>query len=384
MRIPERLEPLLDLGVIVDVLRPLKSGKEAAVFLVERPDGQVCVAKVYKEATVRSFKHRADYVEGRRTRNTRTQRAMSKKSRFGKEQIEEAWRNAEVDTLYRLRGAGVRVPEPFDFVEGVLLMALVTDARGEPAPSLADVELSPEEAEEMFMGLLQDVQRMLCAGVVHGDLSDFNVLIAEDGPVIIDFPQAVDPSHNRNAGRLLIRDVDNLQRFFGRWSARLRKARYGREMWDLYERSELEPDSVLTGKFADPTRTADIGGLLAEMEALEAEARRRRQALGLEAPSPPREMSAREKEILARALPPGGKGPKPRPKKGAPGPAPAASGPAPSEGEAGRRKRRRRKKRGGGVTEGENAPPSRANDDDPFADLDALLAVEPSKPPRER
>lgn len=280
MRVPERLEPLLDQGVIEDVLRPLMSGKEANVFLVIA-GGERRVAKVYKESSNRSFKHRSDYTEGRKVRNTRQARAMAKRSRYGRQQAEQAWRTAEVDAIYRLDAAGVRVPRPYDFVDGVLVMELIADANGEPAPRLVDLSFDEDEALDVFQQLLTEVVKMLCAGLVHGDLSDFNVLFGPNGPVIIDFPQAVDAAANRNARRLLIRDVDNLTRFLERFAPSLAKTRYGQEMWAKYEANELTPHTRLTGRYRRSKRKANTNALLEEIEAVERENRRKREALGL-------------------------------------------------------------------------------------------------------
>ncbi|MCB9664648.1 MAG: serine protein kinase RIO [Alphaproteobacteria bacterium] len=384
MRVPPTLEPLIEQGMITEVIRPLMSGKEAQVYLVAS-NGVPCVAKVYKEAAHRSFKHRADYTEGRKVRSSRTQRAMGRKSRFGKEQIEAAWRNAEVDAIHRLRDADVRVPEPYAFVDGVLLMELVTGDDGEPAPRLADVDLHPDDARDLFDIMLEEVTKMLCAGLVHGDLSDFNVLLGPHGPVIIDFPQATDATMNRNAQKLLVRDVDNLRDFFARWAPELKEGRWGDEMWDLYERGQLAPDTRLTGKFKRKKSKGDLGGLLAEIEELEREARQRREALGL-APRPARKPVATQgpppRPVQERQRPQGqaqrgqGQGP-------GPGPGPGGDGPP---GEGGKKKRRRRrKKRGGGEGGAEMGPPHDRGpqpprpppvDDDPFDDLDALLDVE--------
>jgi RIO kinase 1 len=294
MRIPDALVPLAELGVIDEVVRPLMSGKEAQVFLVSA-GGELRVAKVYKESTERSFQNRADYTEGRRTRNTRDQRAMDKRSRFGRDKVEAAWRTAEVDAIYRLTAAGVRVPHPFDYVEGVLVMELISDDSGNPAPRLCDVSFTSDEADAIFSQLIGDVVRMLCAGLVHGDLSDFNVLMGRDGPVLIDFPQAIDPAHNRNARKLLVRDVDNLTRFLGRFAPHLTGRPFGAEMWDLYERGLLKPDSVLTGHFKSSTKKADTWSLLAEIEELERESLARREALGL---GPPRK-ARKPMEVVA-------------------------------------------------------------------------------------
>ncbi|MEZ4322938.1 MAG: PA4780 family RIO1-like protein kinase [Myxococcota bacterium] len=366
MRVPEALIPLLDQGVVQDVLRPLMSGKEADVFLVVAED-ELRVAKIYKEAANRSFKHRAEYTEGRKVRNSRQQRAMTKRSRYGREQIEAAWRNAEVDVIYRLTAAGVRVPEPFAFVEGVLVMELVQDAYGEPAPRLVDATFSEDEAWDLFHILLREVVKMLCAGIVHGDLSDFNVLLSADGPVIIDFPQAVDAAHNRNARKLLIRDVDNLTRFLARHTPALRSKNYGEEMWVLYESGELTPDTRLTGRRPKTGGPTDTSSLLREIEAMQEESRRKREALGL----PPRRPARTPK---TQGSPDG-----PRP-HGAGAPAGARSsersaGPPAEEGSG--KKRRRRKKRGGGGGAPE-AEPAQASGDafDTSDDLDAFLLVE--------
>ena len=216
MRTPVALLPLIEYGIVEEVLRPLMSGKEAQIFLV-LAGGEERVAKIYKEAEQRTFKHRTAYTEGRGTRNSRDRRAMGKHSRHGKAKDEAAWRSAEVDAIYRLQTAGVRVPVPYNFVDGVLIMELVKGADGRPAPRLGDVDFDPATAQAVFDHLLREVVRMLCAGVVHGDLSDFNVLMSGDGPVIIDFPQAIDPASNQSARKLLIRDVDNLHNFLARF-----------------------------------------------------------------------------------------------------------------------------------------------------------------------
>ena len=222
MRIPESLVTLADYGIIEEVVRPLMSGKEAQIYLVIA-GGEQRVAKIYKEAENRSFKHRAEYTEGRKVRNTRDQRAISKRSSHGRAQDEAAWRAAEVNIIYRLQEAGVRVPVPYHFIDGVLVMELITDAEGNPAPRLGDLALSSEAATVVYDQLIRTVVRMLCAGVVHGDLSDFNVLMAAEGPVIIDFPQAVDPAHNQNARKLLLRDVNNLHDFLARFVRNARR-----------------------------------------------------------------------------------------------------------------------------------------------------------------
>ncbi len=261
MRMPEVLSSLVDEGIIEEVLRPLMSGKEAQIYLVEAA-GQQYVAKVYKEANSRTFKHRSEYTEGRKVRNSRDQRAIDKRTKHGRAQDEAAWRSTEVDMIHRLRGAGVRVPTPYQFIDGVLIMELVSDANGQPAPRLGDVSLTPERAHAVYEQLIRETVRMLCAGVVHGDLSDYNVLLAADGPVIIDFPQSVDPSKNPNARRLLLRDVDNLHRFLSRFVPGARRMPYAEEMWALYESSQLTPDTVLRGLYRPSEKKADTKAVL--------------------------------------------------------------------------------------------------------------------------
>ena len=277
MHHPECLTPLVDQGIIQEVVRPLKSGKEAQIYLVVSGD-ELRVAKVYKTAQNRSFRQRVEYTEGRAVRNTRTQRAKSKHTRYGRAQDEAAWRSSEVDIIYRLRAAGVWVPEPFFFSDGVLVMELITGADGYPAPLLADVALDRADVSAVFATLLSDVVKMLCAGVVHGDLSEFNVLMGQAGPVLIDFPQAVDPAHNQNAHKLLLRDVDNLNQYLVRAAPGMRRLQYGQEMWDLYTRSELTPDTRLTGRYKAPQKKADTSAVLYEIQAAADEAERRRDA----------------------------------------------------------------------------------------------------------
>ena len=265
MKIPERLRPLVEDGVIDAVVRQLMSGKEAMVFVV-RSGGETRCAKVYKEADRRSFRQAVDYTENRKTKNTRQARAMAKGTRFGREAQERAWQSAEVDALYRLAAAGVRVPRPFNFHEGVLLMELVTDAEGNAAPRLNDVELTEREAIEIHGRLIREVVRMLAAGVVHGDLSEFNILVGADGPVIIDLPQAIDAAGNNHAPRMLVRDVDNLRRFFGRFAPGLLATDYGKEIWALYESGALTPESPLTGRFVADERHADLEAVMREID----------------------------------------------------------------------------------------------------------------------
>ena len=266
MKAPKRLQTLIDEGLIDSVVRQLMSGKEAMVFVVRCGDETRC-AKVYKEATHRSFRQAVDYTENRKVKNTRQARAMAKGTRFGRESQEAAWQSAEVDALYRLAAAGVRVPKPHNFFEGVLLMELVTDEHGAAAPRLNDVDFTPEQARAHHATLLVEVVRMLCAGVVHGDLSEFNILLATSGPVIIDLPQAVDAAGNNHASRMLLRDVANLSGYFGRFAPELLHTHFGPEIWDLYERGVLRPDVVLTGRFERKAGAVDLGSVLREIDA---------------------------------------------------------------------------------------------------------------------
>ena len=275
MKTPERLRPLLDEGLIDAVQRQLMSGKEAMVFVVRCGDETRC-AKVYKEATHRSFRQAVDYTENRKTKNSRQARAMAKGTKFGRQAMEAAWQSAEVDALYRLAAAGVRVPKPYNFHEGVLLMELVCDAQGDAAPRLNDLSFTPEAARAHHAGLIREVVRMLCAGVVHGDLSEFNVLVGADGPVIIDLPQAVDAAGNNHASAMLERDVANLRHYFGRFAPELLRTDYGREIWALYEKGMLLPDSPLTGQFRLAHKPVDLRQVMAVIDdAKDEEAARR-------------------------------------------------------------------------------------------------------------
>ncbi|MGZ5008589.1 MAG: PA4780 family RIO1-like protein kinase [Methylobacter sp.] len=275
MKIPKSIEPLVQDGLVDEVIRPLKSGKEAAVYVV-LSEGEIRCAKVYKDVNKRGFHKQALYQEGRKVRNSRQARAMEKSSRFGRRQQEEVWQNAEVDALYRLAAAGVRVPKPYNFVEGVLLMELVTDKHGSAAPRLNDLELSREQALEYHGLLIREVVRMLCAGLVHGDLSEYNILVDANGPVIIDLPQAVDAAANNNAARMLERDVDNLADYFGRFAPELLKTEYGKEIWKLYETGELTPQVELTGRFKASTKVADVRSIMREIKDAREEAMQRR------------------------------------------------------------------------------------------------------------
>lgn len=260
MKTPASLQTLIDEGVIDDVMRPLKSGKEASVYVVRCGDDIRC-AKVYKDMAQRSFQKRVQYQEGRKSRGSRESRAVASGSRYGRRQQEAEWKNAEVDALYQLREAGVRVPEPFGFFHGVLVMELVTDVDGFSAPRLGEVDLEPDQARDFHAVLVRQIVRMLCCGLIHGDLSAYNVLVATDGPVVIDFPQVVSASGNNAARTMLLRDVNNLTATLGRWAPELLETWYGEEMWALFELGELRPDTELTGRFTFDARTIDLDGV---------------------------------------------------------------------------------------------------------------------------
>ncbi|HWS77244.1 MAG TPA: PA4780 family RIO1-like protein kinase [Thermomonas sp.] len=260
MKTPSGLQPLIDDGVIDAVMRPLKSGKEAAVYVVRAGDEIRC-AKVYKDMAQRSFQQRVQYQEGRKVRGSREARAIGKASKYGRKQQETAWKNTEVDALYQLRDAGVRVPEPFGYFHGVLVMELVVDADGHSAPRLGEVELSALQARGFHRFLIHQVQKMLCVGLIHGDLSEYNVLVGPDGPVIIDFPQVVSAAGNNAARTMLLRDVNNLTASLGAWAPELLDTWYGEEMWALFEAGELRPDSELTGTFVHDESSIDLDGV---------------------------------------------------------------------------------------------------------------------------
>lgn len=276
MKTPKRLEALMQEGLIDAVMRQLMSGKEATVYVV-RCGEEIRCAKVYKDASQRSFKQAAVYQEGRKVKNSRQARAMEKGTRYGRKMQEEVWQNAEVDALYRLAAAGVKVPKPYICFEGVLLMDLVTDAGGNAAPRLNDVEMTEAMALDYHAQLLHQVVLMLCAGIIHGDLSEYNILVDADGPVIIDLPQAVDAAGNTNAGPMLERDVDNLRTYFSQFAPALGATHYGKEVWALYQAGLLTPETPLTGRFKQDTRKVDVGAVLHEIEdaRLEAEAQQR-------------------------------------------------------------------------------------------------------------
>ncbi|MCL4791937.1 MAG: serine protein kinase RIO [Gammaproteobacteria bacterium] len=274
MKTPKGLEPLIEDGVISEVIRSLKSGKEAAVYVVQCGPDLRC-AKVYKDMGQRSFQARAQYQEGRKVRGSRQARAMRRSTNYGRKEQETAWKNTEVDALYQLAAAGVRVPAPYGFFNGVLVMELVTGVDGDSAPNLGDVELSAEQARDYHRFLLSQIVRMLCAGLIHGDLSEYNILVAADGPVIIDLPQVVSASGNNNAQAMLARDVNNVTATLGRFAPELLTTRYAEEMWALYEQGLLRPDSVLSGEFVSSDIEADVATTLLAIEDARDEALRR-------------------------------------------------------------------------------------------------------------
>jgi len=281
MKTPKRIRPLIEDGLVDEVVRQLMSGKEAMVYVV-RCGSEIRCAKVYKEAAKRSFKQAVEYQEGRKGRNTRRQRAMEKRSKFGRKQQEEAWQNAEVDALYKLDRAGVRVPTPYGCFDGVLLMELVTDDAGQVAPRLIDVVLSREQAVEDHAVMMDYVVKMLCAGLVHGDLSEFNVLVDDYGPVIIDLPQAVDAAANNHAQSMLERDVNNITAYYGVYAPELLGSNYAKEMWALYEEGELTPETILTGLFQEDETAADVDGVMLEIKAVMEEEKRQQRLLEAE------------------------------------------------------------------------------------------------------
>jgi len=264
MKIPKRIEPLIEDGFVDEVMRQLMSGKEAKVYVV-RCGTEIRCAKVYKEANLRSFRQSVDYTEGRKVKNSRRARAMGKGTKYGRKAQEEAWQSAEVDALYQLATAGVRVPTPYNFFEGVLIMELVTGEDGSAAPRLNDLALTPELSREYHSFLITQVVRMLCAGIVHGDLSEFNILLSSDGPVIIDLPQAIDAASNNNAFKMFERDVNNLATYFGQFAPELLDTDYGMEIWTLYQSGELHPDTPLTGHFERNEKPADLSSVMREI-----------------------------------------------------------------------------------------------------------------------
>ena len=274
LKTPSGLQPLIDDGVIDEVLRSLKSGKEATVYVVRSGERLLC-AKVYRDMGQRSFQKRASYQEGRKVRGSRQARAMGKSTRFGRKEQEAAWKNAEVDALYQLVAIDVRVPKPFGYFNDVLLMEMVTDAAGDPAPRLGELDLTRETALEYHAFLIRQVVRMLAIGLIHGDLSEFNVLVGRDGPVIIDLPQVVNAAGNNGALAMLERDVNNLRGTLGRFAPELLTTHYAREMWALFEQGELHATSELTGLFESDGSAVDAEGVLQVIDDAREEAIRR-------------------------------------------------------------------------------------------------------------
>ncbi len=308
VQIPAALTSLCDDGIIERVVRPLMSGKEAQVFLV-MSQGELRVAKVYKDADQRAFKHRAEYTEGRKTRNSRDQRALDKRSKHGRSQDEAQWKSAEVDMIHRLHAGGVRVPTPYVFMDGVLVMECVVDPDGNPAPRLGDRSFTPEVAQVIYGRVMREVVRMLAVGVVHGDLSDYNVLLAGDEPVVIDFPQSVDTSRNTNARRLLIRDVDNLHNFLARFVPRAPRLPYAEEMWDLHENNALTAETQLTGRYRRVAARASDDSVLDLIRDADRDERKRRDALGIRGGPRPVEVANRFSSGAPRQVAPPDRGP---------------------------------------------------------------------------
>ncbi|MCK6265677.1 serine protein kinase RIO [Vibrio sp. ZSDE26] len=265
MKIPKRIQPLVDDGLVDEVTSQLMSGKEADVYVV-RCGEEIRCAKVYKEVTQRSFKKAVAYREGRKVRNSRRARAMEKGSGFGRDQQEKVWQSAEVDALFKLAAAGVRVPIPYGCYDGVLLMELVTDDEGYVAPRLNDVMMPEDQALEDHAVMMTYVVKMLCAGLIHGDLSEFNVLVDEYGPVIIDLPQAVDAAANNNAEWMLTRDINNIRDYYSQFAPQLKETEYAKEIWAIFEKGDLKPDTELTGKFVEQDIDADLAAIMQEID----------------------------------------------------------------------------------------------------------------------
>lgn len=270
MKIPKLIKPLIEEGLISEVIQSIMSGKEASLYVV-RCGTKIRCAKVYKELNKRGFKKSAQYQEGRKIKNSRRARAIQKGSRYGKQQQEETWQNAELLALRRVGECGVRVPETFGYFDGILLMELITNEQGHVASRLADISMSKETALFEYNIVIRYIVYMLCAGIIHGDLSEFNVLAGADGLVIIDLPQAVDASSNNHAESMLKRDVNNITQYFSNFAPELINTRYGDEIWSLYVEGNLQPDTALTGIYNEPNRATNIDTVMLEIKATIAE-----------------------------------------------------------------------------------------------------------------
>jgi RIO kinase 1 len=237
----QELLNLVEEGVIDAVHAQLMSGKEATVYVVER-QGHLGAAKVYRARDDRTFKKVASYVEGRnQTRNSRDRRAMNNKSSYGRGLLEEGWQEMEFRALRAAFDAGVRVPEPFFLYENVLLMELIVDEAGAPAKRLADFPFTPEQASALHLEIFLQVKRLLESGLIHADLSAYNVLMAATGPTLIDLPQVVDVAGNNNAGLILRRDLRNVTEHLARFDARLlRFANCGEALFRHCQRGTLD------------------------------------------------------------------------------------------------------------------------------------------------
>lgn len=278
MKTPKRIQPLVNDGLVDEVIRPLMSGKEADVYVV-RCGSEIRCAKIYKDASMRSFKQAVQYQEGRKVRNSRRARAMEKGSKFGRSEQELAWQNTEVDALYQLASADVRVPQPYGCFDGVLLMEMICDEEGREAPRLNDVSMSADQAREDHATVMRYVTRMLCSGLIHGDLSEFNVLVDDYGPVIIDLPQVINAAANNHAKAFFIRDVKNITDYYASFAPELTNTRYAQEIWSLYESGELLPEIELTGQFQESTQVADVDAVMLEIKAAILEEQQRQERL---------------------------------------------------------------------------------------------------------
>jgi RIO kinase 1 len=238
----ESIDLLVADGIVDALIQRVKTGKEAEVFIVRKGE-EYLAAKVYKERTARNFKNNVTYKEGRQVRNTRDARAMAKGTKYGLELSEADWRHAEHDALLTVAAAGVRVPKPDLFYEGVLLMELVLGSDGQPAPRLIDVPLTRDEAVAHHRDILGQIVGMLTCDLIHGDLSPYNILMAWNGPTIIDLPQVIKAAHNSQSEGFLIRDVRNITEHFARYAPELKKCAHDGELiWRKYVRRELARD----------------------------------------------------------------------------------------------------------------------------------------------